>query len=60
MAFLGTLWSFIKEVKPPFMFVVEYVIALEAMLGNRASSCFEGGILWFYSRCSRKLVVPLE
>ena len=58
--FLGTLWSSIKEVKPPFVFDVEHRIALEAMQGNRASSCIEGGNLWFYSSCSRKLVVPFD
>ena len=58
--FLGNLWSSIKEVKPPFMFDVEHGIALEAMQGNQALSCIEDGILWFYSSCGRKLVVPLE
>ena len=58
--FLGTLWSSIKEFKPPFMFDVEHGIALEAMQGNQASSCIESGIFWFYSSCGRKLVVPLE
>ena len=58
--FLGTPWSSIKEVKPPFLLVVEDGISLEAMQGNRASSCIEGGILWFHSNCGRKLVVPLE
>ena len=45
--FLGTLWSSIKEVKPPFLLVVEDGIALEAMQGNRASSCIESGICGF-------------
>ena len=40
--FLETLWSSIKEVKPPFVFYVEHGIALEAMQGNRASSHSEG------------------
>ena len=48
------------EVKPPFMFDVEHGIALEAMQGNWASSCLEGGIFWVSSSYSRKLVVPLE
>ena len=58
--FLWTLWSSIKEVKPLFFLVLEDGIALEAMQGNRASSCIGGGILWFYSSCCRKLVDPLE
>ena len=58
--FLGILWSFIKEVKPPFMLVVEDGIALETMQENQASSYIQGGILWFYSSCGRKLVVPLK
>ena len=57
--FLGTLWGSIKELKP-LLFDVEHENALEAMQRNRASFRFEGGILWFYSNCSRKLVVPLE
>ena len=46
--FLGTLWSSIKEVKPPFVFDVEHRIALEAMQGNRASSRGEGGNLMVF------------
>ena len=57
--FLGTLWGSIKEFKP-LVFDVEHENALEAMQGNRASSRFESGILWFYLNCSRKLMVPLE
>ena len=58
--FLGTLWSSTKEDKPPFVFDVEHGIVLEAMQGNRASSCIEGGILYVSSNCSRKFVVHLE
>ena len=36
--FLGTLLTFIKEVKPPFVFDGEHGIALHAIHGNRASS----------------------
>ena len=57
--FLGTLWSSIKEVKPPFLLVVEDGFALESMQGNQATSCIEGGILWFYSSCGTRLVVLL-
>ena len=42
------------------MFDVEDGISLQAMQVNQASSHFEGGILWFYWSCGRKLVVPLE
>ena len=44
MMFLVSLWSSIKEVKPPLVFDVEHGIALVAMQGNRASSCIECGI----------------
>ena len=43
--FLGTLWSSIKEVKPPFVFHMEHRIALVAMQGNQASSHGEVGNL---------------
>ena len=58
--FLGTLWSSIKEVKPPFEFDVEHGIALEAMQGNQASFCIKGGMLWVSSSCGKILMVPLE
>ena len=35
-------------------------ISLEAIQRKRASSRFEGRISWFFSRCSRKLGVPLK
>ena len=60
MVILRMVWSSIKEVKPPFVFDVEDIIALEAIQGHPASSCIEDGILWFYSSCGRKLMVPLE
>ena len=41
MVFFGNLWSSIKEVKPPFLLIVEDVISLEAMPRNQASSCIE-------------------
>ena len=59
MVFPVTLWSFIKEVKPPFVFDVEHGIALEVMQGNRTLSCIEGVILWVSSSCGRQLVVPI-
>ena len=36
--FSGNLWCFLKEVKPFFMFDVEWGIALEPIQGSRASS----------------------
>ena len=47
--FLETLWSAIKEVKAPFMFDVEYRIALDAMQGNRASSRGKGQVSGLFS-----------
>ena len=35
-------------------------IALESLQRNQASSCFEGGILWFFSCCCGELDIPLE
>ena len=58
--FLETLWSAIKEVKAPFMFYVEYGIALRAMQGNQASSRGEGQVSWFFSSCGGNLEYILE
>ena len=58
--FLGTLWSSIKEVKPPFVFDVEHRIALEAMQGNRASSHGEGVNLMVFSSCCGTPGFPLK
>ena len=42
------------------MFDWEHGIALQAMLGNRASSLTEGEISWFSSSCSGNLGYILE
>ena len=39
---LGTHWSSIKQIEAPYVFDWENAIALETMLGNRASSPREG------------------
>ena len=48
--FLETLWSSIKEVTSPFVFDVEHKIIPQAVQVNRASSCGEGDVSWFFSR----------
>ena len=53
--FFGTLWSYIKQIKAPYMFDGEHGIALHAMQGNWASSCGKGEVSWFYSSCGRNL-----
>ena len=60
MVFSGTLWSYIKEVKAPFVFDVKHGIALEAMQVNWVTSGCEGEVSWFFSRCGRNLGFPLE
>ena len=40
--FLGTLFSFIKEIKVPYVFYGEHDTALQAMQGNRALSLGKG------------------
>ena len=35
---LGTLWSSIKLIEPPYLFAWENAIALDTVQGNRASS----------------------
>ena len=48
---LGTLWSSIKQIKPPYMFDGEHGIALYAMQGNQASSHCKGNVSWFFLSC---------
>ena len=38
----------------------EHGTALGSLLGNRASSCVEKGISWFFLSCCQKLGVPLK
>ena len=58
--FLGTLWSYIKQIKTPYLIDREHEIALHAMQGNRASSRGEGEVSWFFSSCSGNLGYILE
>ena len=55
--FLGTRWSSIKQIKAPYIFDLEYGIALHAMNGNQASSRGEWEISWFFSSCGGNLWV---
>ena len=53
--FLGTLWSSIKQIKAPYVFVGEHRIALHAMQGYLASSRGEGEVSWFFTSCGWNL-----
>ena len=53
--FLGTLWCSIKKIEAPYVFDLEYGIALHAMQGNRASFPNEGDDSYDLSSCGRKL-----
>ena len=39
------------QVKDPYVFDGEHAIGLHAMQGNRASSCGEEEVSWFFSSC---------
>ena len=58
--FLGILWSSIKEIEFPYVFVWEHGIPLHAIQGIRASSCSEGEVLLLFSSCGRHLGYILE
>ena len=47
--FLGALCSSVKQIKAPYLFDWEQVIALHAMQGNQASSLSERGVSCFFS-----------
>ena len=53
--FLGTLWSFVKQIKALYLFDWEQEIALHAMQGNRALSCGEGEVSWVFSSCGMNM-----
>ena len=57
---LGTLWSSIKQIEAPYVFVWENAIALDTMWGNRASSRGEGKVSWVFSSCGRSLGYIVE
>ena len=46
---LGTLWCSIKKIEVPYVFDLEYGIALHAMQGNRASLPSEGDVSYDFS-----------
>ena len=58
--FLGTLWSFVKQIKPPSLVDLEHRIALHAMQGTRASSLGEGEVSCFFLSCGWNLGYILE
>ena len=41
------------QIDPPYVFDWENAIALDTMLGNRASSRGEGKVSWVFSSCDR-------
>ena len=53
--FLGTLCCSIKNIEAPYVFDLEYGIAVHAMQGNRASFPSEGDVSYDFSCCGRKL-----
>ena len=57
---LGTLWSSIKQIEAPYVFVWENTIALETMQGNEVSSGREGKVSWDFSSCGSNLWYILE
>ena len=58
--FLGTLWCSIKIIEAPYVFVWEYVIALNAVQGNRASFPSEADNSYDFSSCGRNLAYIRE
>ena len=57
---MGTLWSFVKQIKPPSLVDLEHRIALHAMQGTRASSLGEGEVSCFFLSCGWNLGYILE
>ena len=49
-----------KQMKAPFVFDCEHVIALHALQGNWASSLGEGEVSWLFSSCGGNLGYILE
>ena len=58
--FWGTLYSSVKQIKPPYLFDLEQGIALHAMQWNRDSFLSEGEVSWFFSTCGVKLGYIIE
>ena len=57
---LGTLWCSIKPIQAPYVFEWEHGIALQQMLGIRASSPTQGDISRDFSSCGKNLGYILE
>ena len=58
--FLGILFSSIREIEFPYVFVWEHGTPQHEMQGNRASSRGEGEVSWIFTSCGRHLVYNLE
>ena len=57
---LGDSLVFHQENEAPYLFDLEYGIAVHAMHGNRASSPGEGDVSWDFLSCGRNLGYILE
>ena len=57
---LGTLWCSIKKIEAPYVFNLEYDIALHEIQGNQASSPSEGYVSWDFSSCDRNVGYNLQ
>ena len=58
--FLGTPWCSIKKIEAPYVFNLEYDIALQEMQGNQASSPREAYVSWEFPCCGRIVGYILE
>ena len=57
---LGDSLVFHQENQGPLQFHLEYVMALHAMQGNRASFPGNGNVSWDFSSCARNMGYILE
>ena len=57
---LGPLWSSLRQIESHYVFDWENAIALDTMLGNRASSRRERKVSWVFSSCGKNLGYILE
>ena len=48
------------QIKAPYLFDWEQILALHTMQGDRASSLNEGEVSWLFSSCGGNLVYILE
>ena len=53
--FLGTLWCSIKKIEAPYVFDMEFGIAMHAIQGNPASFPSEGDGSYDFSSCGRNV-----